>query len=73
MRIRMTEEEKQQVREDIKSGKVDIYELYEKYGLYEPYFISYQAYKKKHGEDKTHEDYENAIDNARINFLIAHM
>ena len=69
----MTEQEEKQLTEDIKSGKVDIYKLYRKYKLNEPYFISYQAYKNEHGEDKTHEDYENAIDNARINFLIAHM
>ena len=43
----MTEEEKKQLREDIKSGKVDIYELYEKYGLHEPSFISYEAWQEK--------------------------
>lgn len=73
MEAKMTEQEKKQLTEDIKSGKVDIYKLYKKYGLFEPYFMSYEAYKRKKGEDKTMEDYENAIENSRINFLLAHM
>ena len=70
----MTEEEKKQLREDIKSGKVDIYELYEKYGLHEPSFISYEAWQEKEGnKDKTIKEYEKDIEESRINFLIAHM
>ena len=64
----MTEKEKQQLKQDIKSGKVDIYELYEKYGLFEPYFVPY-----KEGEGRTYEEYEKDIEESRINFLIAHM
>ena len=64
----MTEKEKQQLKQDIKSGKVDIYELYEKYGLHEPYFVPY-----KEGEGRTYEEYEKDIEESRINFLIAHI
>ena len=42
----MTEQEKKQLREDIKSGKVDIYELYNKYGLFEPYFVPYKERRR---------------------------
>ena len=64
----MTEEEKKQLREDIKSGKVDIYELYEKYGIFEPYFVPY-----KEDEGRTYEEYEKDIEESRIDFLLAHL
>ena len=67
----MTEREK--VKQDIKSGKLDIYELYEKYGLYEPYPISFEGYKEKYGNDKTLQNYNNDIENDKIEFLLMHM
>lgn len=42
----MTEQEKQQLREDIKSGKVNVDELYEKYQVPFPYIMDYEIYKK---------------------------
>ena len=47
----MTEQEKQQLREDIKAGKVNVYELYEKYQV-PPYIMDYEIYKK-HTKKKT--------------------
>ena len=43
----MTEEEKKQLREDIKSWKVDIYELYEKYGIHLPSIRTYEQSKEE--------------------------
>ena len=46
----MTKKEKQQLKKDIKDGKVDMDELYEKHGLYRPYFMDYETYKKVYGD-----------------------
>ena len=68
----MNKKEKQQLKKDIKDGKVDMDELYEKYGLYRPYFMDYETYKKVYG-DLTIEKYNEEIFDSEIEFLLAHM
>ena len=70
----MTEEEKQQLKKDIKDGKVDMDELYEKYGLYIPSFMDYESYKEAYNEPNlTFEKYNEEIFDSEIEFLLAHM
>ena len=68
----MTKKEKQQLKKDIKDGKVDLDELYEKYGLYRPYFMDYETYKEVYG-DLTIEKYNEEIFDSEIEFLFAHI
>ena len=61
----MTEQEKQQLREDIKAGKVNVDELYEKYQVPFPYIMDYEIYKKTYEEEDgeiTFEDNETIIE-----------
>ena len=59
------------IRAEIKKGST-IYDLYEKYGLYRPYFMDYETYKKVYG-DLTIEKYNEEIFDSEIEFLLAHM
>ena len=68
----MTEKEKQQLKQDIKDGKVDMGELYDKYGLYIPSFNSYEVAKELE-PDLTIEKYQEEIFDSEIEFLLAHM
>lgn len=64
----MTEQEKQQLREDIKSGKVNIDELYEKYDKNLPYMFTYEERKIKE-PNLTIEEYEEDVINDKITIL----
>ena len=68
----MTKKEKQQLKKDIKDGKVSLGKLYKKYGLYRPYFMDYETYKKVYG-DLTIEKYNEEIFDSEVEFLLAHM
>lgn len=73
MRVKMSEEEKQQLREDIKSGKVDIGDLYEKYQVPYPYIMDYELYKDTYEEEDgeiTMEDYQKQISETIIEVLL---
>ena len=67
----MTEQEKQQLREDIKAGKVNIDELYEKYDKNLPYMFTYEERKIKE-PNLTIEEYEDVI-NDKITILFWQM
>ncbi|TXJ49590.1 hypothetical protein EPJ66_11660 [Brachyspira aalborgi] len=72
----MTEQEKQQLREDIKAGKVNIDELYEKYQVPFPYIMDYEIYKKTYEEEDgeiTFEDYEKQINETIIEVLLMNL
>lgn len=72
----MTEQEKQQLREDIKAGKVNIDELYEKYQVPFPYIMDYETYKKTYEEEDgeiTFEDYEKQINETIIEVLLMNL
>lgn len=64
----MTEKEKQQLKKDIESGKVDIDDLYEKYRINMPLMLSYKEYQQVYGE-ATIEEYEKDDLDTKINFL----
>ena len=75
-KLKMTEQEKQQLREDIKSGKVNIDELYEKYQVPFPYIMDYEIYKKTYEEEDgeiTFEDYEKQINETIIEVLLMNL
>ena len=64
----MTEKEKQQLRKDIESGKVDIDDLYEKYQINMPLMLSYKEYQQVYGK-ATIKEYEKDDLDTKINFL----
>ena len=64
----MTKKEKQQLRKDIESGKVNIDDLYEKYQINMPSMLSYKEYQQVYGE-ATIEEYEKDDLDTKINFL----
>ncbi|WP_346749550.1 hypothetical protein [uncultured Brachyspira sp.] len=68
----MTEQEKQQLREDIKAGKVNIDELYEKYDKNLPYMFTYEERKIKE-PNLTIEEYEEDVINDKITILFWQM
>lgn len=75
-KLKMTEQEKQQLREDIKAGKVNVDELYEKYQVPFPYIVDYEIYKKTYEEEDgeiTFEDYEKQINEAIIEVLLMNL
>ena len=75
-KLKMTEQEKQQLREDIKAGKVNIDELYEKYQVPFPYIMDYEIYKKTYEEEDgeiTFEDYEKQINETIIEVLLMNL
>lgn len=75
-KLKMTEQEKQQLREDIKVGKVNIDELYEKYQVPFPYIMDYETYKKTYEEEDgeiTFEDYEKQINETIIEVLLMNL
>ena len=62
-KLKMTEQEKQQLREDIKAGKVNVDELYEKYQVPFPYIMDYETYK----------NYEKQINETIIEVLLMNL
>lgn len=64
----MTKKEKQQLKKDIKYGKVNIDDLYEKYQINMPIMLSYKEYQQVYGE-ATIEEYEKDDLDTKINFL----
>ena len=68
----MTEQEKQQLREDIKAGKVNVDELYEKYDKNLPYMFTYEERKIKE-PNLTIEEYEEDVINDKITILFWQM
>ena len=44
---KLTDEEKEQLQKDIEDGKVDIDDVYEKYGIPQPYMIDYKEAKEE--------------------------
>lgn len=69
----MTEEEKEKIREDIKAGKVNVGDLYEKYQVPFPYIMDYETYKKTYEDEDgeiTFEDYEKQINETIIEILL---
>ena len=64
----MTKKEKQRLKKDIRDGKVDIDDLYEKYQINMPLMLSYKEYQQVYGE-ATIEEYEKDDLDTKINFL----
>ena len=71
-KLKMTEQEKQQLREDIKAGKVNVDELYEKYDKNLPYMFTYEERKIKE-PNLTIEEYEEDVINDKITILFWQM
>lgn len=69
----MTKKEKQQLRKDIESGKVNVGDLYKKYQVPFPYIMDYETYKKTYEDEDgeiTFEDYEKQINETIIEILL---
>ena len=68
----MTKEEIEKLKEDIKSGKVNIDELYEKYDKNLPYMFTYEERKEKE-PNLTIEEYEEDVLSDKITILFWQM
>ena len=68
----MTKEEIAKLKEDIKSGKVNIDELYEKYDKNLPYMFTYEE-RKEEEPNLTIEEYEEDVINDKITILFWQM
>ena len=68
----MTKEEIKKLKEDIKSGKVNIDELYEKYDKNLPYMFTYEE-RKEEEPNLTIEEYEEDVLNDKITILFWQM
>lgn len=67
-KLKMTKEDIVKLKEDIKSGKVNIDELYEKYDKNLPYMFTYEERKIKE-PNLTIEEYEEDVINDKITIL----
>ena len=63
-----SEKEKQQLKQDIKDGKVDIDDVYEKYGIPQPYMIDYKEAKEE-DPNLTIEQYNKEVLKDKITLL----
>ena len=68
----MTKKEIAKLKEDIKSGKVNIDELYEKYDKNLPYMFTYEE-RKEEEPNLTIEEYEEDVINDKITILFWQM
>ena len=66
--VKLTEEEVKQLRKDIKDGKVDIDDVYEKYGIPQPYMIDYKEAKEE-DPNLTIEQYNKEVLEDKITLL----
>ena len=71
-REKLTEEEVKQLRKDIKDGKVNIDDLYDKYRISEPDMIDYKM-EKQENPNLTIEQYNEDVLDTKINFLFWQM
>ena len=71
-KLKMTKEDIAKLREDIKAGKVNIDELYEKYDKNLPYMFTYEERKIKE-PNLTIEEYEEDVINDKITILFWQM
>ena len=71
-KLKMTKEDIVKLKEDIKSGKVNIDELYEKYDKNLPYMFTYEERKIKE-PNLTIEEYEEDVINDKITILFWQM
>lgn len=71
-KLKMTKEDIAKLKEDIKSGKVNIDELYEKYDKNLPYMFTYEERKIKE-PNLTIEEYEEDVINDKITILFWQM
>lgn len=71
-KLKMTKEDIEKLKEDIKSGKVNIDELYEKYDKNLPYMFTYEERKIKE-PNLTIEEYEEDVINDKITILFWQM
>lgn len=65
----MREEEKQQLKQDIKDGKVSMDDLYEKCKVYPPYMIPYE-YRGDKYKNMTAEEYLKQVADDEIETLL---
>ena len=65
---KLTDEEKEQLQKDIEDGKVDIDDVYEKYGIPQPYMIDYKEAKEE-DPNLTIEQYNKEVLEDKITLL----
>ena len=65
---KLTDEEKEQLQKDIEDGKVDIDDVYEKYGIPQPYMIDYKEAKEEN-PNLTIEQYNKEVLEDKITLL----
>ena len=66
--VKLTDEEKEQLQKDIEDGKVDIDDVYEKYGIPQPYMIDYKEAKEE-DPNLTIEQYNKEVLKDKITLL----
>ena len=66
--VKLTDEEKEQLQKDIEDGKVDIDDVYEKYGIPQPYMIDYKEAKEEN-PNLTIEQYNKEVLEDKITLL----
>ena len=67
---KITKEEYNKIKEDVKSGKISLDKLYRKAGVYPPYMMPYE-YRPSKDKDKTREEYAEVLINAEIDFVLS--
>ena len=65
---KLTDKEKEQLQKDIEDGKVDIDDVYEKYGIPQPYMIDYKEAKEEE-PNLTIEQYNKEVLEDKITLL----
>ena len=65
---KLTDEEKEQLQKDIEDGKVDIDDIYEQYGIPQPYMIDYKEAKEEN-PNLTIEQYNKEVLEDKITLL----
>ena len=65
---KLTDKEKERLQKDIEDGKVDIDDVYEKYGIPQPYMIDYKEAKEEN-PNLTIEQYNKEVLEDKITLL----
>ena len=65
---KLTDKEKERLQKDIEDGKVDIDDVYEKYGIPQPYMIDYKEAKEE-DPNLTIEQYNKEVLEDKITLL----
>lgn len=69
---KITIEEFNKIKEDVKSGKIKLDDLYKKAGVCPPYMVPYE-FRHFDYRNLSKEDYGNLLKNGEIEFVLEHL